>query len=297
MNNATTLTSYIAAVTAFNQDESVNYDYTRLQFRRIIQKGGFVFCCGTNGDFSGLLEEEKKKIVEIAVEEGGSNAIANAGCPSTFATVKMANQFADIGISAVAVITPYFIACSQEGLYKHYMNVADAVKCPVYLYNIPARTGNPLEQETVANLAKHSNILGIKDSSGDTDALNGFFEVKKETPDFKVLSGSDAQILDGLLKGSSGCVSGLGNVVPDWVIGICNAYSEGNMDMAEKLQTKLTNFRTDLYKLGYAPSLVKRALYVMDPTVGNNRSPALIPSSELDNKISDLLIKYGIDYS
>lgn len=291
------LTPYIASVTAFNQDESVNYDYTRIQFRRIIQKGGFIFCCGTNGDFSGLLEDEKLKIVEIAVDEGGSNAIANAGCPSTYATIKTANQFADLGINSVAVITPYFISCSQEGLLRHYMDVADAVNCPVYLYNIPARTGNSLERETVASLAQHPNILGIKDSSGDADVLNGFFQVKIDNPDFKVLSGSDAQILEGLNKGSSGCVSGLGNVVPDWVIGICKAYSAGDMDKAKVLQTKLTDFRTDLYKLGYAPSLVKRALYVMDPTVGNNRSPSLIPSSELDKKISEILIKYGVNYS
>ena len=288
--------AYIASVTAYNTDETINYDATRFQYRRIIKKGGYVFCGGTNGDFSALLEEERIKIVEIALEEGGKNIIANAGCPSTFATIKLANQFAAMGSPAVAVIAPYFISCSQEGLYSHYIRIADAVKCPVYLYNIPSRTGNPIEPELVERLAGHPNIHGIKDSSGSSEALEGFLKVSREAESFKVMSGSDAQIFEGLQKGTSGCVSGLGNVVPDWVAGIGDSFSKGDMKRAEEIQQKLTGFRTELYALGFAPALVKRALYVMDPSVGNNRNPALVASPDLDKEISGLLDKYGIKY-
>ena len=288
--------AYIASVTAYNADETINYDATRQQYRRIIQKGGSVFCGGTNGDFSALLEEERLKIVEIALEEGGKSIIANAGCPSTFATIKLANQFASMGSPAVAVIAPFFIACSQEGLYSHYTRIADSVKCPVYLYNIPSRTGNPLEPELVSRLADHPNILGIKDSSGSSDSLDGFLKISEEIESFNVMSGSDAQILEGLQKGTSGCVSGLGNVVPEWVVDICSFYCKGDIQTAREIQQKLTGFRTDLYALGFAPALVKRALYVMDPTVGNNRNPALVASPALDKEISAILDKYNIKY-
>ncbi|MBI9104784.1 MAG: dihydrodipicolinate synthase family protein [Spirochaetales bacterium] len=288
---------YVACVTAYNEDESVNYDHTRLQYRRVIKHGGHIFCGGTNADFSGLMEDERVKIVEIAAEEAGANMIANAGCPSTYATIRLAEKFVKAGSPAVAVIAPYFIACPQEGLYAHYMRIADEVKCPVYIYNIPARTQNPVDPETVRKLSKHPNIHGIKDSSGDQIQLEGCLAVRDERPDFKVMSGSDAQILEGLKKGTSGYVAGLGNIVPEWVVGIGKAFCEGDMVKAEELQSKLASFRTELYKLGFAPAMVKRGLYVMDPLVGNNRSPALVPSPEMDEKISDLLLRYGIEYS
>ena len=288
--------TFVALITAYNADETINYDSTRLQVHRQISKGNHILCCGTNGDFSSLLTEEKKKLVEICVEEaeGKTGVIANAGCPSTFLTLKLAEEFAAMGVDGIAIIEPYFISCTQDGLYEHYSRIADTIKKPIYIYDIPARTQNGILPETVAKLAGHENIAGIKDSSGNVEHLDAYCEMANEN--FKVYCGTDSLILHGLKKGSAGCVSGLANIMPEWVNSIVTEFSAGNVEEAEALQDKLLDFRTDLYKLGYGPALVKRSVYVMDPTVGNNRMPSLVPGQELDAKISALLEKYDINY-
>ena len=288
---------FAALLTAYNQDETINFDATRLQVHRQISRGNHILCCGTNGDFSSLLTDEKIRLVEMCVEESSGKAmvIANAGCPSTFQTLKLGKVFADAGVDGIAAITPYFISSTQDGLYEHYIRLADELEKPVYIYDIPARTHNGILPETVARLAEHPNIAGIKDSSGNKEHLDLYCKLASDS--FKVYSGADSQILYGLKNGAAGCVSGLANIVPDWVNSIGAKFSEGNLSEAEELQDSLIEFRTQLYELGYGPALVKRSVYVMDPSVGNNRMPALVPGPELDEQISKLLDKFEISYS
>jgi len=287
---------YSAVITAYKNDETVDLENTRVQMRRQIKNGNNLLVCGTNGDFASLLTDEKKAIISAAVGEaaGKVRVIANAGAPSTFQTLNLVNQFIDFGVNAVAVINPYFIDCTQEGLYTHYSSIADKSKIPVYIYDIPARTQNGILPDTVKKLSKHENIAGIKDSSGKLEHLDAYCELASDS--FEVLAGADSQILYGLKKGSSGCVSGLSNIVPEWVNRICTLFESGRTDDAEILQEKLNEFRTRLYALGFGPALVKRAVYVRNPAVGNNRSPSLVPDAELDNKLLDLLDEFGIEY-
>ncbi len=289
--------TFAALLTAYNMDETINYDSTKLQIHRQLAKGNHILCCGTNGDFSSLLTEEKIRLVELCVEEseGRGMVIANAGCPSSYQTEKLAKEFSAAGVDGIAVITPYFISSTQEGLYEHYSRLADSLDKPVYIYDIPARTHNGILPETVARLAPHENIAGIKDSSGNIEHLNANCSLASEN--FKVYIGTDSLILHGLKNGAAGCVSGLANIVPDWVHDIGQRFSEGKLEEAEKLQERLIDFRTQLYELGYGPALVKRAVYVMDPSVGNNRMPALVPGQSLDEEISKLLDRFEISYT
>lgn len=289
--------AYSAIITAYNSDETINYNSTRQQIRRQIAKGNHILCCGTNGDFSSLLTEEKLNIIKICVEEADSKVkvIANAGSSSTYQTLKLSNQIAELGVNGIAVINPYFISCTQEGLYAHYSKLADSIKLPVYIYDIPARTHNGILPETVSKLFRHENIVGIKDSSGNKEHLDAYCEMSSDS--FEVLTGSDALILYGLKKGASGCVSGLSNIVPEWVNDICTLFEKNRLEEAENMQNKLIDFRTELYNLGYGPALVKRSVYILDPSVGNNRSPSLVPGIELDEQLTDLLDKYQIKYS
>ncbi len=162
------LSTMAALVTAFNPDESINFSKVRQEAERQIAAGNGIFACGTNGDFSSLTFAERVKIVETCAEvaQGKVPFIANAGYPSTHETVLLAREFSRLGVDAIAAITPYFIACTQEGLYQHYTRIADSVDVPVFIYEIPARTGNSVDIETVSRLADHPNIQGIKDSSG-----------------------------------------------------------------------------------------------------------------------------------
>ncbi|MDQ0134497.1 4-hydroxy-tetrahydrodipicolinate synthase [Neorhizobium galegae] len=291
-----TRNAFVALVTCFNQDETINYEATRAQVRRQVAAGNNIMCAGTNGDFTALTHEEKIRLTEHVVDEvaGRAKVIVNAGMPATFETVQLAKEFDRIGVDGIAVITPFFIACTQDGLARHFSTVADAVKTPVYLYDIPARTQNHIEPATAAKLAGHGNIAGIKDSGGAQETLAAYLQVSKENPGFEVYSGPDHLILWSLQNGAAGCISGLGNALPHVLAGILAAFNSGDIAEAERQQAIYTAFRTELYALGFAPAMVKRSLYLQDKSVGASRHPALLPDEAQDEKIRKILKKYEL---
>jgi 4-hydroxy-tetrahydrodipicolinate synthase len=288
--------AFVALVTCFNEDETVNYKATRAQVRRQVEAGNNIMCAGTNGDFSALTFEEKVRLTEEVVDEVGGRVrvIVNAGMPATFETLKLAREFDRIGVTGIAVITPFFIACTQDGLIRHFSTVADAVTTPVYLYDIPARTQNHIEPETARRLAGHGNIAGIKDSGGARETLEAYLQVAKEVDGFEVYSGPDHLVLWALQNGAAGCISGLGNAMPQVLADLLKAYNAGDIAQAEKQQATFAAFRTDLYALGFAPAMVKRALYLQDSSVGASRQPALLPNAEQDEEIAGILRRYGL---
>ncbi len=288
--------AYVALVTCFNEDETINYQATRAQVRRQVEAGNNIMCAGTNGDFSALTFEEKVRLTEEVVDEVGGRVgvIVNAGMPATFETLKLAREFDRIGVTGIAVITPFFIACTQDGLIRHFSTVADAVETPVYLYDIPARTQNHIEPETARKLAGHGNIAGIKDSGGAKETLEAYLQVAREVEGFEVYSGPDHLVLWALQNGAAGCISGLGNAMPQILAGILEAYNSGDIAEAERQQAVYTAFRTDLYALGFAPAMVKRALYLQDASVGASRQPALLPDAAQDERIAGILRRYGL---
>ncbi len=288
--------AFVALVTCFNDDETVNYTATRAQVRRQVAAGNNIMCAGTNGDFTALTFEEKVRLCEEVVEEvgGAAKVIVNAGMPATFETVLLAKEFERIGVEGIAVITPFFIQCTQDGLVRHFSTVADAVTTPVYLYDIPARTQNHIEPETARTLAAHGNIAGIKDSGGGQETLEQYLAVSREVPGFDVYSGPDHLVQWALRNGAKGCISGLGNAMPETLAALVTAFNAGDVAGAERAQAAFGAFRVDLYGLGYPPALVKRALYLMDNSVGASRQPALLPDPEQDARIAALLVKHGL---
>jgi 4-hydroxy-tetrahydrodipicolinate synthase len=288
--------AFVALVTCFNDDETINYAATRAQVRRQVAAGNNIMCAGTNGDFTALTFEEKVRLTGEVVDEIGGRAkiIVNAGMPATFETVLLAREFEKIGVDGIAVITPFFIECTQDGLIRHFTTVADAVSTPVYLYDIPARTQNHIEPETARTLAAHGNIAGIKDSGGAQDTLEAYLAVGNKVEGFDVYSGPDHLVLWSLEHGAKGCISGLGNVMPEVLAGIVTAFNAGDRAEAERQQERFAAFRKDLYGLGYPPALVKRALYLSDPTVGASRQPALLPDPAQDARITEILRKYDL---
>jgi 4-hydroxy-tetrahydrodipicolinate synthase len=288
--------TFTALVTAFRDDESVDFGKIADEVRRQVAAGNDIFACGTNGDFSSLTFAEKVSVVQACadVRTGKTRLIANAGCPSTHETVLLGKEFARLGVEAVAVITPYFISCTQEGLYRHYARVADSLPLPVYIYEIPARTGNSIDIDTVARLAKHGNVKGIKDSSGKAERLDGLSAIVKANPGFELYAGTDSLILHGLRAGASGCVSGLANVIPSWIRAVADAFSSGDTAAADAAQARVNEVREVLYAPGYPPAMVKRTLYLMDKAVGNNRLPALVPDAAIDAALQAAIVKFGL---
>ncbi|AUH65041.1 dihydrodipicolinate synthase family protein [Paracoccus zhejiangensis] len=288
--------AYVALVTCFNEDETLNLEATRAQVRRQVAAGNNIMCCGTNGDFTALTQGEKIDLLEAVMDEvaGRVKVIVNAGCPATFETLQLARAVDRMGVEGIAVITPYFIACTQDGLIRHFTTVADAVTTPVYLYDIPARTQNHIEPDTARVLARHPNIAGIKDSGGSTETVMDYLDVARDEGNFEVYCAPDHLVHWGLQQGCAGVISGLGNVAPQVLAQIIASFNAGDDAGAEAAQTVFAGLRKDLYALGFPPALVKRALYQMDPSVGLSRQPALLPDPAQDAAIREILRKYEL---
>ncbi|MEL5878321.1 dihydrodipicolinate synthase family protein [Cereibacter sphaeroides] len=291
-----TRNAHVALVTCFHEDETVNYAATRAQVRRQLAAGNDLMVCGTNGDFSALTHDEKIRLVGEVMEEvaGRAKVIANVGCPATFETLQLARAVDGMGLHGIAVIAPYFISCTQDGLIRHFSTVADAVTTPVYLYDIPARTQNHIEPGTVDTLARHGNIAGIKDSGGATETVRAYLDVARDVDGFEVYCAPDHLVLWGLEEGCAGVVSGLGNVAPGLLAQIIAGFNAGDMEAARAAQENFAGLRKDLYALGFPPALVKRALYLNDPSVGLSRQPALLPDAAQDAQILAILTARGL---
>ncbi|QTL05006.1 dihydrodipicolinate synthase family protein [Aquabacter sp. L1I39] len=286
--------TFVAIVTPFDATETVDRAALRRQVERQIGAGNGIFCAGTNGEFYALSFEEKIEVARICVDAaaGRQPVLAHIGEISTHQTIALGKQIEKLGVKAVSAITPSFIACSQAELVDHYRKVADALSLPVYLYNIPARTGNTIAPETASILADHPNIIGIKDSAGSQESLDGFLAIARERDDFDVLVGPDSLILHGLKNGAAGNISGLGNVAPVTLNAISAAFDKGDLAAAEAAQTRFSTLRKELYAHGFPPALVKRALRHAIPEVGASRAPVLI-SAEADAEIAALSARYA----
>ncbi|MDO5090261.1 MAG: 4-hydroxy-tetrahydrodipicolinate synthase [Cardiobacteriaceae bacterium] len=288
--------AYVALVTCFNADETIDFEATRRQVQRQIKAGNNIMCCGTNGDFTALTFEEKVRLTAAVVEEvaGKVKVIANAGMPATFETLKLAREFNRLKVDGIAVITPFFIECTQDGLLRHFSTIADGVETPVYLYDIPARTQNHIEPETARRLAAHGNIKGIKDSGGVRETLEAYMQIGRDISGFDVYSGPDHLVHWALQNGAHGCISGLGNVMPETLADIIASFNRGDETGAAAAQERYAALRSDLYRLGYPPAMVKRALWMMDSSVGASRQPALLPDEAQDQAIANILKQHRL---
>lgn len=270
--------SFVAVVTPFDANEEINEAALRRQVERQVKAGNGVFCAGTNGEFYALSFDEKVRVAEICVEAAAGRVpvLAHIGEISTHQTIALGKRVQKLGVKAVSAITPSFVALTQNELIEHYRRVAEALDVPLYLYSIPARTGNTIEPATARALADHPNIVGVKDSAGSQESLDGFLAVARETKGFDVMVGPDSLVLHGLKNGAVGCVSGLGNIAPVTLNAIHSNFVKGDVAAAETHQAHYSQLRKELYAHGFPPALVKRALALAMPEVGRSRLPALV---------------------
>ena len=262
-----------AIVTPFDAQGDVNPGALRQQVRRQRAAGNGIFCGGTNGEFFVLNEREKLTVTETCVDEvaGSAPVIAHIGEISTRETIRLGKHIEKLGVDAVSAITPWFVPLKQDELIHHYRAVADVLSVPLYLYNIPARTGNTLAPETVRILAEHPNIVGIKDSAGSYESLSGFLNATRDLDGFSVLNGPDSLIHQGFVDGCKACISGLANVAPREINAIWSAFHQGDIEGSRQAQQAVTGLRTDLYAIAFSPAVVKQALVVMGHDVGASR--------------------------
>ncbi len=261
-------------LTPMKGDGSLYEEELRRQIGRQLAGGVHgIFTAGTNGEGYILSAQEKERILEIAIEEvqGRVPVYAGTGCISTAETIYLSRRAQDMGADVLSVITPSFAQASQEELYEHYRAVATAVKIPVVLYNIPARTGNALAPDTVCRLSRIDNIAGVKDSSGNFDNMLQYIEGTREK-DFAVLSGNDSLILWNLLAGGTGGIAGCANVYPENMKDIYEYFAEGRLEEARHCQDRIRSFRK-CFRYGNPNTVVKTAVALLGYEVGRCRKP------------------------
>ncbi len=278
-----------AMVTPLDQDEKLDESGIREVINYLIDSGVHgIFVCGSQGESYALSEDERKRVVEIAVDEvnGRVPVYAGTGAVTTKATIELSRYAMDAGADAVTVVTPYFIRPSQDELYMHYKRVAESVDIPVMIYNNPGRTNVNLEAETVKRLAEIDNIVGIKDSSGDLTLTAQYI---MECPDdFAVLAGRDSLILATLLYGGKGAVAATANVAPRLVVGIYENFIKGDLEKARELQFKLLPLRL-AFSLGTFPVVVKEAMNLLGKPSGPAKGPVSYLPEEKRAKLKSLL--------
>ncbi|HEE9786615.1 TPA: dihydrodipicolinate synthase family protein [Enterobacter soli] len=262
-----------AIVTPFDAEGALNLPGLARQVTRQLDAGNGIFCGGTNGEFFVLNEEEKVSVTRTCVETvaGRAPVVAHIGEISTRETLRLGKRIAALGVDAVSVITPWFVPLKQAELITHYTAIADTLTVPVFLYNIPARTGNTIEPDTARMLAEHPNIIGIKDSAGSYESLSGFLNAVRDIDGFDVLNGPDSLIHQGFVDGCSTCISGLANVAPVAINAIWSRFNAGDIDGSRRAQESVTQLRTDLYSVAFSPAAVKKALQIMGEDVGESR--------------------------
>jgi len=278
-----------AMVTPLDRNEEIDEAGIRGIINYLIDSGVHgIFVCGSQGESYALTEDEKKRVIEISVDEvnGRVPVYAGTGAVTTKMTIELSRYAVNVGADAVTIVTPYFIKLSQDELYMHYKRIAESVDSPILIYNNPGRTNVNLEAETVKKLAEIDNIVGIKDSSGDLTLTAQY--IMKCPDEFAVLAGRDSLILATLLYGGKGAVAATANVAPRLVVGIYENFIKGDLEKARELQFKILPLRL-AFSLGTFPVVVKEAMNLMRKPSGPAKSPVSPLPEEKKRKLKLLL--------
>jgi 4-hydroxy-tetrahydrodipicolinate synthase len=240
--------SLVALVTPFDEDNRVDYAALKslIDFHVAQGSDGLVIA-GTTGESATLATEEHVELIGRAVEiaDGRLPIIAGTGSNSTAQTVNLSVAVSDTGIDGYLVVVPYYNKPVQEGLYRHFSAVADAVDKPVILYNVPGRTVADLLPETVGRLAEHGNIVAIKEATGDVQRLRDIQAVVP--PEFGLLSGDDFTVLPFIEQGGHGVVTVSGNVVPAQMAELCRLAGAEDHDAAKAIDDRLQPLNAALF--------------------------------------------------
>lgn len=273
--------SITALATPFDANGALDIPAWRALLKSQVDAGtqGLVVA-GSTGEAAMLDEAEFSRLIGTAVELVGGRVpvLAGAGQAGTDRTLAQCRLARDAGADAVLVVTPPYVRPTQEGLRRHYETVADALDAPVVLYNVPSRTGVDLLPDTVAALAPHPRILGIKEAVADSARMTALLALR--APDFAVFSGDDGSACEALLAGADGVISVVSNVIPGAFRRLCDLARAGDADAARALDARLS----PLYAaMGWEPNPipVKAVLSALGQCEDSLRLPLLPLSSRL----------------
>src|SRR5580700_1376224 len=283
-----------ALVTPFRKDLSLDEDGMRRLVRRQIEAGiNFLVPCGTTGESPTLTRAEHLRVVRSTLEEAKGNVpvLAGAGGYNTAEVIELANELRHLGVDGVLSVTPYYNKPTQEGLYQHYRAIAAAVPLPIVVYSVQGRTGVNVEPETLARLAGISNIVGVKEASGN---IGQMARVVHEVPDeFIVLSGDDSITLPLVALGGRGIISVVSNEIPGEMTRLAQLAMAGDYAGARAVQRAWLPLM-DVNFVESNPIPVKAAMAMMGLCEPVWRLPMTAPSAANRAKIEAVLEQVGL---
>ncbi|GAW68330.1 dihydrodipicolinate synthase [Geoanaerobacter pelophilus] len=249
--------------------------------------------CGTTGESSTLSYVEHDRVIQVVVEQVNKRVpvIAGTGSNSTHEAIEITRHAKELGADGALLVTPYYNKPSQEGLFRHYKAVADAVALPQILYNVPGRTGVNLLPETVARLSVHPNIVAIKEATGSLQQASEVLALCGDKLD--VLSGDDFITLPIMAAGGKGVISVTANIMPKEVSSLVDAFNAGNMEEARRLHLYLLKISNAMF-IESNPVPVKAAVSLMGKCSSEVRLP-LAPLMEANlAKLTAIMREYKL---
>lgn len=267
----------VALITPFTEN-GINFDELgRLIDDQIQAHTDAIVIAGTSGEAATMSDEEHRSVIRFACEKtaGRVPVIAGTGSNETSYAIELSKYAESVGADALLQVTPYYNKCTQKGLIAHYRAIANAVNIPIILYDVPSRTGVRIETSTYVELAKHPNIVAVKEANGD---LSRILRLRAAVGDaLDIYSGNDDQIVPILSLGGKGVISVLSNVAPKQTHDICQLYFEGKVNESAKLQIEYSDLIDALF-CEVNPIPVKTAMRLM----GYEAGPLRLPLTEME---------------
>lgn len=285
----------VAIVTPMKADGQVNFEKLgELIDYQIENKTDCIIICGTTGESSTLSHEEHLECIKYAVEKtaGRIPVVAGTGSNCTETAIYLSQEAEKYGVDGILVVTPYYNKATQNGLFEHFTAIADSVKVPVILYNVPSRTGCNILPETAVRIAKASkNVVAVKEASGNISQVAKLAKLSEGILD--IYSGNDDQIVPVLSLGGKGVISVLSNIAPEQTHNIVASYLEGNVEQSLKLQLDALDLIHALF-CEVNPIPVKAALNIMGMEAGVLRKPLTEMEPEHQEKLRKAMEDYGL---
>lgn len=285
--------SGVAIVTPFN-DNGVNYKKLKELLEWHIKEGtDAIIICGTTGEATTMSEEEKKLTIKFTVDVVNKRipVIAGTGSNNTLSSIEMSKYAESVGVDGLLVITPYYNKTNSRGLIKHFEAINNSVNTPIILYNVPSRTGVNITPENLKELSTLSNVVAIKEASGN---ISQVVKMKALCGDkIDIYSGNDDQAIPILSLGGKGVISVLANIIPNAVHTMIKSYLNGDVKKALDLQLENLKLSNTLF-IETNPIPIKTALNLIGKDVGPLRLPLYEMSDSNLMKLKDTLKEYNL---
>ena len=285
----------VAIVTPMNEDGSVNYEkFGELIEFQIANGTDAIIVCGTTGESSTLTHEEHLDTIKYCVDKVAKRipVVAGTGSNCTDTAVYLSQEAEKYGVDGILLVSPYYNKATQKGLYRHFKTVADSVKVPAILYNVPSRTGCNILPETVVKLCKDvENIVGVKEASGNISQIAHLAAIGQGIVD--IYSGNDDQIVPLLSMGAKGVISVLSNIAPQQTHDICAKFFEGKTAESAQMQMDALELINSLF-CEVNPIPVKKALNLMGREAGVLRRPLTEMEDANAARLEKAMKEYGL---